>query len=253
MFHTTQHTVKYCKKKKRHLKRGTLRAITRHGLSPVVKHTKEGSRNEGMLLMVIDTVKKGRKNSVQRRNSRKISYKFKLHIAYNRDKLRLQWSQSWCRILGGTTLAGTRMSKFLVHENKEDNHPMGILLATTRPKDILEAGKKIVTWLKLKYSICVWVYAIQIKINEERKKKLYVFRKQNLNSGTISPNQKHHIVNDQSEFTPQWYNAYCFDPMLRSNVRYANFEVSAVVNREKILKISLGTTRPRKPKPPKMS
>ena len=75
-------------------KRGTLRAITRHGLSPVVKHTKEGSRNEGMLLMVIDTVKKGRKNSVQRRNSRKISYKFKLHIAYNRDKLRLQWSQS---------------------------------------------------------------------------------------------------------------------------------------------------------------
>jgi len=94
VFHTTQHTVKYCKKKKRHLKRSTLRAITRHGLSPVVKHTKEGSKNEGMLLMVIETVKKGRKNSVQRRNSRKISYKFKRHIAYNRDKLRLQWFQS---------------------------------------------------------------------------------------------------------------------------------------------------------------
>ena len=49
--------------------RGTLRGVTMPGLSLAVKHAKEALGNEGLLVMKINTAKKGSKNPVRSRGS----------------------------------------------------------------------------------------------------------------------------------------------------------------------------------------
>lgn len=74
-------------------------------------------------------------------------------IVYDRDKVCLQYSQSWRRILSGATWASTWTPKFLLHENKEDKHPLGTLLETARPKEISETG-----WDLTKALVFIFVY-----------------------------------------------------------------------------------------------